>query len=219
MYQQDLGMTNEQLRYQQLSDEHLTAHVKAGDSLALEYLIQKYRGFVRKKAGTYFLVGADYEDIVQEGMVGLYKAVRDFDASYDASFRSFAELCVTRQMITAIKAATRLKHSPLNSYVSLDKPLYDEESERTLMDVLGDQQYVIDPEAELISREQKGIFHGKLNDALTSLERQVLFHYLEGLTYQEISTVLNRRVKSIDNALQRIKRKLERDFAWSVRKI
>ncbi|WP_211305862.1 RNA polymerase sporulation sigma factor SigH [Streptohalobacillus salinus] len=212
-------MDNEQITYEQLSDERLTAYVKAGDPLALEYLIQKYRGFVRKKAGTYFLVGADYEDIVQEGMVGLYKAVRDFDDSYQASFRAFAELCVTRQMITAIKAATRLKHSPLNSYVSLDKPMYDEESERTLLDVLGDQQYVIDPEAQLISQEQKGIFHGKLDKALTSLEREVLYLYLEGLTYQEISTTLNRHVKSIDNALQRIKRKLERDFDWSLLKI
>lgn len=122
--------------YETMTDEELVERVREGDSNALEQLINKYKNFVRAKARSYFLIGADHEDIVQEGMIGLYKAIRDFRGDKLASFKAFAELCITRQIITAIKTATRQKHIPLNSYVSLDKPIYDEDSDRTLMDIL-----------------------------------------------------------------------------------
>ena len=121
--------------YADMADEEVVALCRTGDSVAVEYLLNKYKNFVRSKARSYFLIGADHEDIVQEGMIGLYKAIRDFRPEKLSSFRAFAELCITRQIITAIKTATRQKHIPLNSYVSLNKPLYDEESDRTLLDV------------------------------------------------------------------------------------
>ncbi|MCP3764425.1 RNA polymerase sporulation sigma factor SigH [Domibacillus sp. A3M-37] len=192
-----------------LSDEQIVELVHNGNSEALDFVIHKYRNFVRAKARSYFLIGADKEDIVQEGMIGLYKAVRDFKGDKLSSFRAFAELCITRQIITAIKTATRQKHIPLNSYVSLDKPIYDEESDRTLMDVLTGTK-VSDPQELIINREQFSSIEGKVNELLSDLERQVLALYLDGRSYQEISEELNRHVKSIDNALQRVKRKLER---------
>ena len=127
---------DDDIRYDLLKDEELIVLAHEGETKALDYLINKYRNFVRAKAQSYFLIGGDREDIVQEGMIGLYKAIRDFKEDRLASFRGFAELCITRQIITAIKTATRQKHIPLNSYVSLDKPIYDEDSERTLMDVI-----------------------------------------------------------------------------------
>ncbi len=146
---------------------------------------------------------------MQEGMIGLYKAIRDFKGDKLASFRAFAELCITRQIITAIKTATRQKHIPLNSYVSLDKPIFDEESDRTLMDVLTGA-IMDDPEELMIHREEFGYLEEKMSEILSELELQVLALYLDGQSYHEISTKLNRHVKSIDNALQRVKRKLER---------
>ena len=195
--------------YFQLGDEELVELVHNGDSEALDYLIQKYRNFVRAKARSYFLIGADKEDIVQEGMIGLYKAIRDFREDKLTSFKAFAELCITRQIITAIKTATRQKHIPLNSYVSLDKPIYDEESDRTLMDVLSGAK-VLDPEELFINQEEFDHIEVKMKELLSDLERKVLALYLDGQSYQEISEELNRHVKSIDNALQRVKRKLER---------
>jgi RNA polymerase sporulation-specific sigma factor len=192
-----------------LNDEQLVELVHNGNSDALDYLIHKYRNFVRAKARSYFLIGGDKEDIVQEGMIGLYKAVRDYKGDKLSAFKAFAELCITRQIITAIKTATRQKHIPLNSYVSLDKPIYDEESDRTLMDVLTGAK-VTDPEELMINHEQFTSIEGKVNELLSDLERKVLALYLDGRTYQEISEELNRHVKSIDNALQRVKRKLER---------
>ena len=123
-------------KYEQLSDDEVALLAQGGDGQALVYLLDKYKNFVRARARSYFLIGADHEDIVQEGMIGLYKAIRDYRTDKQASFRAFAELCITRQIITAIKTATRQKHVPLNSYVSLNKPIYDEESDRTLMDVI-----------------------------------------------------------------------------------
>lgn len=196
-------------RFEDISDELIVKKVHEGDTEALDYLITKYRMFVKAKARSYFLVGADKEDIIQEGMIGLYKAIRDFKGDKLSSFRAFAELCITRQIITAIKTATRQKHIPLNSYVSLDKPIYDEESDRTLMDVItGSSQE--DPEYLMINREQYSHLEGKINEVLSDLEQQVLALYLDGQSYNEISEELNRHVKSIDNALQRVKRKLER---------
>ena len=197
------------LAFEELTDEDIVQDAHDGDTEALEFLINKYRNFVRAKARSYFLVGADREDIIQEGMIGLYKAVRDFRTDKLASFRAFAELCVTRQIITAIKTATRQKHIPLNSYVSLNKPIYDEDSDRTLLDVISGTK-VSDPEELLISREEFGDIEQKMGEILSELEWQVLVAYLDGRSYQEIAESLDRHVKSIDNALQRVKRKLER---------
>ncbi|WP_150275520.1 MULTISPECIES: RNA polymerase sporulation sigma factor SigH [Paenibacillus] len=195
--------------YDFISDEEIVEIFRGGDSGALEHLINKYRNFVRAKARSYFLIGADREDIVQEGMIGLYKAIRDYKGDKLSSFKAFAELCITRQIITAIKTATRQKHIPLNSYVSLDKPIYDEDSDRTLMDVICGTQ-VLDPEELIINQEEFIGLEDKMAEILSDLERKVLMLYLDGRSYQEIAVDLKRHVKSIDNALQRVKRKLER---------
>jgi len=197
------------LEYESSTDEEIVEAVRNDDSMALEYLINKYKNFVRAKARSYFLIGADREDIVQEGMIGLYKAIRDFRGDKLASFKAFAELCITRQIITAIKTATRQKHIPLNSYVSLDKPIYDEDSDRTLLDVICGTR-VSDPEELIINKEEFVGLEDKMAEILSDLERKVLMLYLDGRSYQEIAVDLDRHVKSIDNALQRVKRKLER---------
>lgn len=197
------------IEYDLRADEDNVEAVREGDSDALEFLIHKYRNFVRAKARSYFLIGADREDIIQEGMIGLYKAIRDFRGDKLASFKAFAELCVTRQIITAIKTATRQKHIPLNSYVSLDKPIYDEDSDRTLLDVICGTR-VTDPEELIINKEEFMSLEDKMGEILSDLERKVLMLYLDGRSYQEIAVDLKRHVKSIDNALQRVKRKLER---------
>ena len=192
-----------------MTDEQIVELAREGDNVAQEYLIKKYKNFVRAKARSYFLIGADKEDIIQEGMIGLYKAIRDFRPDKLSSFRAFAELCITRQIITAIKTATRQKHIPLNSYVSLNKPIYDEDSDRTLLDVISGTR-ITDPEELVISREEFDDIEEKMGEILSSLEWKVLMYYLEGKSYQEIAVDLDRHVKSIDNALQRVKRKLER---------
>jgi RNA polymerase sporulation-specific sigma factor len=195
--------------YGLLVDEEIIEYIHEGDDEALEYLINKYKNFVRAKARSYFLIGADKEDIYQEGMIGLYKAIRDFKMDKLSSFRAFAELCITRQIITAIKTATRQKHVPLNSYISLNKPIYDEDSDRTLLDIIS-QTKIADPEELIISKEEFYHIEEKMGEILSSLEWKVLTSYLEGKSYQEIAEDLKRHVKSIDNALQRVKRKLER---------
>ncbi|MBR3105672.1 MAG: RNA polymerase sporulation sigma factor SigH [Clostridia bacterium] len=197
---------NEFEQYLDKTDEDVVVLAQEGDGQALAYLLDKYKNFVRSKARSYFLIGADHEDIVQEGMIGLYKAIRDFQPSRLSTFRSFAELCVKRQIITAIKAATRQKHVPLNSYVSLNKPLYDEESDRTLLDVI--EGRVTNPEDLYISQEDLARIQTQISEVLSDLERQVLDAFMDGKSYQEIAELLGRHVKSIDNALQRVKRKL-----------
>jgi RNA polymerase sporulation-specific sigma factor len=200
------------LDYSKRADEDLVAAAQAGGSLAMEFLLNKYTNFVRFKAKGYFLIGADREDIIQEGMVGLYKAVRDFKADKLSSFRAFAELCITRQIITAIKTATRQKHIPLNQYVSLSKPIYDADSERTLLDVMPSNK-AADPEDLVINQEVSEDIKARIQEHLSDLESQVLFSYLEGKSYQEMARGLNRHVKSIDNALQRVKRKIEKNLS------
>ncbi len=195
--------------YDLMMDEDVVEMALNGDSYALEHLLNKYKNFVKAKARSYFLIGADREDIIQEGMIGLYKAVRDFRPGKLSSFRAFAELCITRQIITAIKTATRQKHIPLNSYVSLNRPIYDEESDRTLMDVISGAK-VTDPEELIIRQEEFSNIEEVIEELLSDLELEVLTSYLEGKTYQEIAAELDRHVKSIDNALQRVKRKVER---------
>ena len=195
--------------YSSMSDEDIVALCRNGDNVAEEYLLNKYKNFVRSKARSYFLIGADHEDIVQEGMIGLYKAIRDFRPDKLSSFRAFAELCITRQIITAIKTATRQKHIPLNSYVSLNKPLYDEESDRTLLDVIIEGR-ATNPEELIIGQEDLSSINHKIDEVLSGLEQEVLRAYLDGKSYQEIADNLGRHVKSIDHALQRVKRKLEK---------
>lgn len=200
---------NREVHFKKLDDNELVLLAREADSDALDYLINKYKPFVRAKAKSYFLVGADQEDIAQEGMIGLFKAIRDFQFDKLSSFRAFAELCITRQIITAIKTATRQKHIPLNSYVSLDRPIYEEDSERTLIDVI-EASVTIDPQEMLVTQEKYGDMETRLAEILSKLEREVLNLYLEGKSYQEISVQLKRHPKSIDNALQRVKRKLEK---------
>ncbi len=192
-----------------LTDDDIAIRASAGDVAAIEFLLVKYKNFVRSKARSYFLIGADKEDIVQEGMIGLYKAMRDYKLDKKASFRAFAELCITRQIITAIKTATRQKHKPLNSYVSLNKPIYEDECERTLVDIIGGEK-MLNPEEIVIDQEDLTIIESKIGEMLSDLERKVLSLYLQGKSYVEIGKKLNRHVKSIDNALQRIKGKLEK---------
>jgi len=207
----EIDQENDEQEYSSdlMIDEDMVELAKYGDSIAQEYLINKYKNFVRAKARSYFLIGADREDIIQEGMIGLFKAIRDFKGDKLSSFRAFAELCITRQIITAIKTATRKKHIPLNSYVSLNKPIYDEDSDRTLLDVISGTR-ITDPEELIINREEFDDIEEKMGEILSSLEWEVLMAYLEGKSYQEIAAGLDRHVKSIDNALQRVKRKLER---------
>ena len=193
-------------RFEEMTDEDIVSLSQSGDGQALAFLLDKYKNFVRSNARSYFLIGADHEDIVQEGMIGLYKAIRDFKSQKLTSFRAFAELCVKRQIITAIKTATRQKHLPLNSYVSLNKPLYDEESDRTLLDVI--EGRVTNPEDLYISQEDLNSIQNQIGELLSDLEQQVLASFLDGKSYQEIAAALGRHVKSIDNALQRVKRKL-----------
>lgn len=196
------------LDFTALSDEDIIVIIREGNTDALDFLITKYRPFVRLKGRSYFLIGGDREDIVQEGMIGLYKAIRDFKPDRLSSFKGFAELCITRQIITAIKTATRQKHIPLNSSISLDRPIYTEDSERTLLEMLSGP-VLDDPEDLMIHKEDFIHLETEMGKVLSGLEKQVLALYLDGQTYQEISVELNRQVKSVDNALQRIKRKLE----------
>ena len=202
-------MENNYEELKKATDEELVLEAKSGNKRAQEYLINKYENFVKNKAKSYFLIGADKEDIYQEGMIGLYKAIRDYKGDKLTSFKAFAELCVTRQIITAIKTATRQKHIPLNTYVSLNKPIYEEESDRTLLDVLAGLK-ITDPEELMISKEEMAHIEKEIENVLSDLEMEVLSSYLDGKSYQEIACDLDRHAKSIDNALQRVKRKLEK---------
>lgn len=199
-------------RFEGLKDEDIVRYIQATkDEIAIDFLVEKYKNFVRARARTYFIVGADREDLIQEGMIGLYKAMRDFKADRTASFRAFAELCIVRQIITAIKTATRQKHIPLNSYVSLNTPIYTDESERKLEDVISEGQ-VASPEEEMINHEDLVAMENSIGIILSKFEARVMTAYLDGKSYQEIGEEVGRSVKSIDNALQRAKRKLEQHW-------
>ena len=193
----------------ELTDDDLVARFHDGDGDSLNVLLERYRRFARAKARGYFLVGADSDDIEQEGLIGLYKAARDFRPDRQSSFRAFAELCITRQVITAIKTATRQKHQPLNQYVSISGVRGgDDPGERSVEDLL-DDHYVADPADEVVSAERMDDMRQAMAEMLSGLEVDVLRLYVEGKSYYEIGTQLGRHVKSIDNALQRIKRKLD----------
>lgn len=195
--------------FERMTDEELVRYAQQGEEDAGNCLVGRYVNFVKSRARTYFLIGADREDLIQEGMIGLFKAIRDYRAERQTVFKAFAELCISRQIITAIKTATRQKHMPLNTYVSLNKPVYDEESDRTLVDVLYAER-VSNPEEICINEEEFASIENKMGEILSELELQVLHAYLDGKSYQEISGKLQRPVKSIDNALQRVKRKMEK---------
>ncbi|CAH0188903.1 RNA polymerase sigma-H factor [Peribacillus sp. Bi96] len=195
--------------YTHMEDVMLVEKIQYGDEDALDYLIKKYRCVVQSNAVKYFLTGGDKEDVFQEGMIGLYKAIRDYKDCKKSSFRSFAELCITRQIITAVKAAIRQKHSPLNNYVSLYRPIYQGESEQALIDLIPEQRQ-IDPVTILIKSEEMTDIELNLAEVLSELESRVVDLYLEGQTYLEISKELDIQVKTVDNALQRVKKKLDR---------
>ena len=193
----------------ELEDLQLVLKARNGDQLALDALIRRYTGFVRLKASSYFLAGGDSDDLIQEGLIGLYKAVRDFRTDRETSFRSFAELCVTRQIITAIKTATRFKHQPLNQYVSFSHTPagQDTDGECTLGDALPGSA-VQEPSVVVISTEELQSLVGTLGTGLSRLESDALRHYLEGSSYEEMAEELGCDTKTIDNALQRVKRKV-----------
>ncbi len=194
--------------YESLKDEELLVKSRSGDNQALDLLISRYIGLVRQKAFRFFLVGADKEDLIQEGLIGLFKATRDYKIELNVPFKSFAETCIKRQLATAIKAATRLKHSPLNNSVSLSQPLFEEESDAELIDMIFENS-VPNPEEILINKERFGHMGEKIKDHLSKFELKVLGYYLEGISYQEIAVYLKKPAKAIDNALQRIRHKVE----------
>ena len=195
-------------RFSSSSDEEIVdIYQRENNHFATDYIVQRYKNFVRSKARSYFLMGADKEDIIQEGMIGLYKATRDYNRDREVSFKSFAELCITRQIISAIKGASRQKHIPLNSYISLNKPAYDD-SERTLIEVLETEKN-LDPEEVVINREQYALIKEVMEAVLSPLEWDVLRGYMDSKSYQEMAEEHHRSIKSIDNALQRVKKKME----------
>lgn len=191
-----------------MDENEILSLARRGESTAIDYVLDKYRNFVRAKSRTYFLIGADREDIIQEGMIGLYKAIRDFNPDAGLSFRSFADLCITRQIITAIKTATRQKHMPLNSYVSLNKPAYDDDDNTSLIDSVFEKKH-LDPEEIMLNRERFDFIEERLSSSLSKYETAVLRGYLAGKSYCDIAKDLKKSEKSIDNALQRIKKKIE----------
>ncbi len=186
-----------------LSDEECVRMSQKGNDAALNHIIARYRNYVYSKANTYFLVGADKDDVAQEGLIGLYKAAQEYNPSMECSFKHFAGICISRQIITAIKAATRKKHGPLNSYISLDKP-EEFENEETFEGVMEAEN----PEDIVISQENLENIECKITKALSKMEMQVFMYYTQGMSYEEIANLMQKPVKSIDNALCRIKKKL-----------
>lgn len=199
--------------FEDMKDEDIVKKARKEDYSALDFLLKKYKSYVKAKAGTYFLIGADRDDIIQEGMIGLFEAIRDYDNERLASFRTFAELCITRQIITAVKTATRQKHMPLNSYISLNKPVYEEGTNRTLLDII-EGVSVTDPMEVFIVNESIHSIEIRINNTLSEFEFEVLDYYIKGSSYQDIAKELKRDPKSVDNALQRIKRKLEKSLNY-----
>ena len=194
--------------YGRMSDEELVLMYRGGNETAADILVEKYKNLVRMKARAYFLVGADNEDLIQEGMIGLYKAIRDYNADKETVFMTFASLCIGRQIRTAITAYNRRKNAPLNTYISLDTPVTDEQGDdASLKDVIASEQE-LNPEALVIDREQADRIAGELYKSLSKLELQVLEMYREGLSYSEIAGYLDKTPKAVDNAIQRVRAKL-----------
>lgn len=194
---------------EQLSDEKLVQLSAEGSQQAAEILIERYRGLVKTKAHAYFMVGADTDDMIQEGMIGLFKAMKTYDMNKDSSFRTFAEICIKGQMVSAVKASTRQKHIPLNSSVSFDRPVYDEDSDKEGYDVM-EVDNGQNPEEIYIKEEELQDMRDKIELLLSDFERRVIKLYLSGYSYQKIAAIVGKSEKSIDNALQRLKRKLDK---------
>ena len=190
-------------KYEHMSDEQLIRKYRDGDKQIIDYIMEKYKNLVRKEANAMFLLGGENDDLIQEGMIGLFKAVQDYDTEKEASFHSFARLCVTRQMYSAIEASKRKKHSPLNSYVSL----YDKDEEQSSLIETMEDNGQSNPEDLLISREYVTILENRLEESLSALEKRVLYLHLLGTDYKTIAYLLDKSSKTIDNALQRIKGK------------
>ena len=198
-------------KYDSLSDEEILERIKHGDQPAIDYLMEKYKYLVRSKAKALFLIGGDKDDLIQEGMIGLYKAIRDYQSGKDNSFFNFADLCVSRQIYSAIKASNRKKNIPLNTYISLYAPAYgensDAEEKESLVDIIY-QKNVSNPEELVIDKENTSMIEYELVRRLSDLEKQVLDLYMQDLKYTQIAEVLGKEPKTIDNALTRIKKKL-----------
>ena len=194
--------------YQEMSDEQLIGQLRSGDSGVMDYILDKYKPLVRKKANAVFLIGGETDDLIQEGMIGLFKAVRDYDEGKEASFFSFAELCITRQLYKAVEASNRKKHAPLNTYISF----YSETGEEghSLAETLTTGG-MGDPEQMIIDQENLKQFWDGLREHLSPMEQQVLDEYLQGNNYQQIAEHMNKQPKTIDNALQRIKTKVRQE--------
>lgn len=215
IFDEIVGQTSDESEnIKDLKDNELVILAKKGNKKAIAILINKYKNFVRARSKFYFIIGADKEDIVQEGLIGLYKAIRDYNPDKKTSFRAFAELCIMRQIITAIKTATRQKHTPLNSYISLNKPIFEENGERVLSDVIVSTRNV-NPEEIYITLELTKDIKEKMKKYLSSLEAKVLSEYLRGLSYHEVAKSIGKHIKSVDNALQRIKRKIQQTIKES----
>ena len=198
--------------YEMYTDEELIDRIREGEERITDYIMDKYKNLVRSKAKSMYILGADNEDLIQEGMIGLYKAIRDYDAGRDASFFTFADLCVSRQMYTAVQAARREKHAPLNSYISLYANMTENGSdgaETELLEVLASRQET-NPEELLIDKENVADIEAMIEKELSAFEKQVLDLYLTGMSYSQIARVLGRDDKSTDNALQRLKAKIKK---------
>lgn len=193
--------------YSSYTDEELVDSFKAGDMDAQDYLLDKYKNLVKAKEHTYFISGAGEEDIIQEGMIGLFKAIRDYSPEKNCSFKSFAEICVTRQIITAVKSSTRQKHMPMTNYVSLDKSVFDEGNEKPVIESL-QTDVDNDPQVVLLKREDRADMAKLMDKCLSSFEKNVLELYLDGMSYDEIAEKTGKSYKSVDNGLQRVKKKL-----------
>lgn len=210
-------MTNKYLynisnnKYENISDEDLISKIRLGDLEAQNYLLEKYRSLVSVKANRFFLIGAESDDMLQEGMIGLFKAIQSFDLEKNNSFKTFANLCIERQLITAIKSSNRQKHIPLNSSFSLNVSAYDENDETTVMDIL-ETNFVEDPLETITKKEYMKFIETKIDESLSSFEKKVLNKYIQGESYVSIASKLNSPVKSVDNAIQRIRKKAIRNI-------
>ncbi len=212
MKEKVLGSVQSDVNEQDKLEREYICKIKAGDKAALNYIMEKYSHFVYIKAKQFFIVGAEKDDIIQEGMIGLFKAINGFDPEKDVSFKVFADLCIKRQIMTAIKAATRQKHIPLNSYLSLNKSAFDEDSDREVIEML-DTEMVPDPLDTITTQETYEKVESTMNKVLSEFELKVLNEYVNGASYIEIANKLDSHVKAVDNAVQRIKKKVDKHLA------
>lgn len=193
-------------KYSNMTDEEIVSQVKHGDKYALEYLLDKYKELVNMKVGKYYIIGAEREDIIQEGMIGLYKAIKDYEGEKQSTFKSFANMCIERQLITAIKTSNRQKHMPLNSYLSLNTAAYDEDEDTELIEVFNNK-IVEDPLEMITKKEYYKTVEEVIDKSLSNFEKKVLQRFVQGDSYIDIANKLDAPVKSIDNAIQRIRKK------------